>query len=112
MAHFRGIVQGQRGEGASRLGNTLSGITVEAQSWDGKVVTKLFRRNNADMARVTIEPHQGRGESHLLYEGPVNPDARPEIDVEQPPVNWKAARAIRKIIDQVNEIELEERTKR
>ncbi len=76
MAHFRGIVAGARGT-ASRLGHASSGMQVEAQSWEGKVVTYLQHdaATGQDMATVTLEPHHGAGTSRVLYHGPVSGSA-------------------------------------
>lgn len=73
MAHFRAIIQGSRGE-ASRLGGKESGVTVEAQSWEGKVVTRLWHdeKSGLDMAEVSLAKHQGAGEDWLVWRGPVN----------------------------------------
>lgn len=71
MAHYRGTIQGSRGE-ASRLGHKSTGLVVEAQSWSGKIVTRLFERDGQDMAVVSMEPHKGTGVSRILYEGPVS----------------------------------------
>lgn len=72
MAHFRGTVSGARGE-ASRLGHKASGMRVEAQSWQGKVVTVLTydETTGKDMATVYLERHNGAGTSVQLYSGPV-----------------------------------------
>ncbi len=72
MPHFRGIVSGARGQ-ASRLGHAGSGMTVEAQSWQGKIVTSLLRdAEGRDIAIVTMERHNGAGVSRILYQGPVS----------------------------------------
>lgn len=71
MAHFRGTLQGTRGE-ASRLGTKSSGLRVEAASWQGKVVTKLFEQDGKDFAEVWLLPHDGQGTSRQLYSGPVS----------------------------------------
>lgn len=72
MAHFRGTIKGQRGE-ASRLGSKKSGLTVEAASWQGKVVVRLCadEHGGPDEAVVSLEPHHGQGTSKELYRGPV-----------------------------------------
>lgn len=78
MAHFRGIIQGARGE-ASRLGHKSSGLRVEAASWQGKVVTVLTEKDGVDYAHVYLATHNGSGVSHSLYYGPVGeykPDPR------------------------------------
>ncbi len=72
MAHFRGIVAGSRGE-TSRLGHAGTGLTVEAQSWEGKVVVSLLRDGEGrDIAIVTMEPHHGAGTYRILYQGPIS----------------------------------------
>lgn len=78
MAQFRGTIQGRRGE-ASRLGDKSSGLHVEAQSWDGKVVIELSHDDdkNVDVARVTLRQHHGAGTYRLLYEGPVSGEGVP-----------------------------------
>lgn len=73
MAHFRGTIQGQRGQ-ASRLGSKQSGLTVEAQSWQGKVVVYLTHDDvtGKDMAFVTLEQHHNAGQRQkVVYHGPV-----------------------------------------
>lgn len=72
MAHFRGVVQGNRGEG-SRLGSKDSGITVAAQSWEGMILVRLHHKDGQDVAVVTRFPHEGSGgPAVVLYDGPVN----------------------------------------
>ncbi len=73
MAKYRGIVQGNRGV-ASRLGTDNSGITVEAQSWNGKVVVRMWSRTkygNTMAFTVDLEPHHGTGPSTPLASGTV-----------------------------------------
>jgi|2_EtaG_2_1085320.scaffolds.fasta_scaffold88629_2 hypothetical protein len=73
MAKYRGIVQGNRGA-ASRLGNNSSGITVEAQSWNGKVVVRMWSHTehcNTMAFTVNLEPHEGSGPSTPLASGTV-----------------------------------------
>lgn len=78
MAHFRGTLQGAHGE-ASRLGTKSSGLTVEAQSWQGKVVVTLTERDGVDYATVHLTQHLGCGAFPLvvLYDGPVS--GAPEV---------------------------------
>jgi hypothetical protein len=46
---------------------------VEAQSWQGKIVTRLRREKDGDYFDVWREPHQGSGgESILLTSGRVD----------------------------------------
>lgn len=75
MAQFRGILNGARGI-ASRLGNKNSGLTVEAQSWQGKVVVDLSHdsKTGKDFARVSLAQHHSHGmwPPKILYYGPVS----------------------------------------
>lgn len=75
MAKFRGIVQGDDKTETSRLGHRL--LTTQAQSWEGKVVTQLWEDDDGIIqARVSLESHQGAGTRKVLYDGPVNPEAK------------------------------------
>lgn len=75
MAHFRGTVQGGRTE-ASRLGHKGTGITVQAQSWQGKVVVYLSHdeKTGKDIAEVVLSSHHGGGveQPRVLFRGPVD----------------------------------------
>lgn len=74
MAHFRGRIQGIRGE-ASRLGSPKSGLQVEAASWQGKVTVSLSVNDaGQDVALVELDLHHGKGTRKTLYDGPVNGD--------------------------------------
>jgi len=85
MAQYRGLIQGQRGY-ATRLGNKNTGLTVEAQSWEGKVVVNLHYDEDSgeDRCTVVLEPHIGRGIFHTLYRGPLGrlQDFPPEVKEE------------------------------
>lgn len=72
MAHFRGTIEGQRGE-ASRLGSKKSGLTVAACSWQGSVLVTLDHdeATGKDVATVALQPHHGSGIAKVLYRGPV-----------------------------------------
>ena len=72
MAHFRGTLQGTRGE-ASRLGSKKSGLTVDAASWQGSVLVVLTydEATGKDIAEVALQPHHGAGIAKILYCGPV-----------------------------------------
>ena len=72
MAQYRGMIQGQRGY-ATRLGNKNTGLTVEAQSWEGKVVVTLHHDENSgeDRCMVSLAPHMDQGVNIVLYNGPV-----------------------------------------
>jgi len=57
------------------LGHRL--ITTQAQSWQGKVITQLSEdEDGVVQVRVALEPHNGAGVRKVLYEGPVNPEAK------------------------------------
>ena len=72
MAHFIGMVQGQRGE-ASRLGTRSSSMDTTAASWQGSVRVYLYYDDSTgkDMVRVRLAPWHGSGVDHIIYEGPV-----------------------------------------
>lgn len=76
MAHFYGTLQGSRGE-ATRLGTKNSGVDTTAASWNGAVRTSLFHRDGRDCVRVALIKWQGKGVSHVIYEGPVD-EYKPE----------------------------------
>jgi dihydroxyacid dehydratase/phosphogluconate dehydratase len=80
MAHFRGVLSGARSE-ITRLGHKSSGIRVEAQSWQGKVVVFLSHDDTTgkDVVLVTLQRHNGAGTIATLYDGPVGgmPEATP-----------------------------------
>jgi hypothetical protein len=56
MARFYGTVQGARGE-ASRLGDSVSGLRVEACSWRGKVVVGLHAHDVVDYVTINAAQH-------------------------------------------------------
>jgi len=72
MAHFRGVIQGARGE-KSAVGHKSSGLRVEAQSWEGKVVVTLchIEESGKDWATVRLDYHNGQGVIQQIYSGPV-----------------------------------------
>lgn len=74
MAHFRGTVKGQRKE-VSRLGTARSGMMVEAQSWEGKVMVYAYAEDGCNHVRISFAPHHGHGVTCLLYDGPIAPTA-------------------------------------
>jgi hypothetical protein len=48
-------------------------LTVEAQSWEGKIVTKLIREKDGDFFQVWRMPHgSSGGDNVLLSEGRIN----------------------------------------
>lgn len=61
MAHFRGTLQGARGQ-VSRLGHKSTGITAVLQSWNGAVRVELVHGDDGhDYCVVRQEPHHGAG---------------------------------------------------
>lgn len=74
MAHFYGVIRGQRGE-ASRLGSVKSGLVVTAASWQGavRVTLEYDEATGADIARVELIPWRGAGVAVplSLYDGPI-----------------------------------------
>jgi hypothetical protein len=76
MAHFRGVVQGQRGE-ASRLGSQR--LKTVAQAWGGQVCVTLWRETlgdtPGDYVHVYVEANDATygdtGAKHTLYYGPL-----------------------------------------
>ena len=83
MTHFRGTVQGRRGP-ATRLGDMNTGLSVEAQSWQGKIVVGLYTVNHpeyglTDMARVERRSHPSDNYIETLYDGPVSQIGRAHV---------------------------------
>ncbi|MGE0576123.1 MAG: hypothetical protein AB7F22_07675 [Reyranella sp.] len=76
MAHFRGTVQGIRGQ-ASRLGSKASGLEITANGWDGGVTVRLYERNGKDWARITLTGGSGySGAQFDIFNGPIDGEAR------------------------------------
>ena len=76
MAHFRGVLRGNRGE-VTRLGGKVMGLATEAQSWQGKCITYLWHdaKTGKDMVEVTLAQHSngaGARPSRIVYRGPVD----------------------------------------
>ena len=71
MGHFRGTLQGQRGE-ASRLGTKKSGLSVEAASWEGRVRVRLYHMDGHDYVYIYLDKPLGQGIDKLLYNGRVD----------------------------------------
>jgi hypothetical protein len=80
MARFRGTLQGSRGE-ASRLGDSRSGLEVDACSWNGRIEVRLwakYARNekapkgeeDIDYVRITSAQHgSSRNPTGTIFEG-------------------------------------------
>ena len=65
MSHFYGIIS----ESARKNAPTARGhhsLRVEAQSWQGKIVTRLRREKDGDYFDVWREPHHSSGGDSLL----------------------------------------------
>jgi hypothetical protein len=65
MSHFYGIIS----ESARKNAPTARGhhgLTVEAQSWEGKIVTTLTREKDGDYFEVWRKPHHGSGGANVL----------------------------------------------
>ena len=72
MSHFYGIisVSARKHAPTARAHHSL---IVEAQSWQGKIVTKLIRADDGDHFQIWREPHGGSGgESILLTSGRID----------------------------------------
>jgi hypothetical protein len=86
MAHFYGILKGNRQE-VARRGSRESGLTTVAASWDGCVRVELYAPGDdaADHARITLEPRpQGSvGAKVVIYDGPIK-DAALSVRAEAP----------------------------
>ena len=72
MSHFYGTIS----ESARKHAPTARAhhsLRVEAQSWQGRIVTRLRREKDGDYFDVWREPHGGSGgESLLLVSGRVD----------------------------------------
>ena len=48
-------------------------LKVEAQSWEGKIVTKLIRQDDGDYFQVWREPHgDSGGDTTMIASGKIN----------------------------------------
>jgi len=69
MAQFFGSISGQKGT-ATRLGSKSSGLTVEACSWQGKIVTVLSTdADGTDRFEIRMERHAGKGDYMVIATG-------------------------------------------
>lgn len=78
MARFYGSLQGRRGE-ATRLGDSSSGLRVEACSWNGKVVVRLGSEDSdvgrksevrTDVINIRAEQHgSSKNPTGTLFSG-------------------------------------------
>ncbi len=65
MAHFRGTLQGGRGE-ASRLGHKSSGLNATLASWNGAIEVTLRATPEGDVAEIWQKTHHGHGISEKI----------------------------------------------
>ena len=65
MAHFIGIVQGNRGE-VSRLGSRSSNMDAMAQGWKIGGRVSAFHKNGKDYISFTVDGGSGGGASRVL----------------------------------------------
>lgn len=76
MAQYRGVISGGQRGSASRLGTKKTGLTVEAQTWQGKIVVGLYHneKTGRDMVNIEFARHSnGAGINETLYDGPICP---------------------------------------
>ena len=69
MAHFRGVIKGQRGE-ASRLGSSSSGMMVRLQTWGWDVVVESYVdgmhvENGRDVGYINLVHHSTGETKHV-----------------------------------------------
>ena len=85
MSHFYGIISDSARKNAPTA-RAHNGLTVEAQSFRGKIVTTLTREEDSDghwvdYYEVWRKPHQGSGgESMLLAKGRIDQPTDAIID--------------------------------
>jgi hypothetical protein len=61
VAHFRAVIQGNRGE-ASRLGTKRSGVYARLQTWGHDLILSMRHRENGDdWVSIEIVRHDGAG---------------------------------------------------
>jgi hypothetical protein len=65
MSHFYGIISESARKNAPTA-RAHHGLTVEAQSWEGKIVTTLTREKDGDYFEVWRKPHHGSGGANVL----------------------------------------------
>ena len=80
MSHFYGIISdsARKTQPTARAHN---GLTVEAQSWEGKIVTTLSREKDGDYYEVWRKPHMSSGgDSMLLAKGKIKEPTEEILD--------------------------------
>ena len=71
MAHFYGVLEGNRGA-ASRCATKGSGLSATAAGWSGAIVTHITHDSETgeDLYQVWLTPWQSSGgQSRLLHSG-------------------------------------------
>jgi hypothetical protein len=70
MSHFYGTLLGTRSP-ATRCGNKVSGLTVQAASWGGAIQTHVWHDAVCDVDRFEIHhvPWHGEGISKIIASG-------------------------------------------
>lgn len=79
MSHFYGMIsESARKTMPTARGHKTTGITTEACSWEGKIVTKFYHcratpehPDGVDRFQVWMMPHHGSGDGKLLVTGVV-----------------------------------------
>jgi hypothetical protein len=72
MSHFYGKIS-ESARMHAPTARAHHSLRVEAQSWQGKIVTRLRREKDGDYFDVWREPHQGSGgECLLLVQGRID----------------------------------------
>ena len=75
MSHFYGVISDSARK-TQPTARAHHGLTVEAQSWEGKIVTTLSREDDGDYYEVWRHPHMNSGgESKLIAKGKIGDGA-------------------------------------
>lgn len=82
MAHFFGIMQGNKEEAAQ--GERNVGLKATLAGQNGAVNISLFiDEKGRDCCYISLRPWQGEGTSKVLYSGLVNPELEGKIGFEK-----------------------------
>jgi hypothetical protein len=80
MSHFYGIISDSARK-TQPTARAHHGLTVEAQSWEGKIVTTLSREKDGDYYEVWRRPHHSSGgDSMLLAKGKIKEPTEAILD--------------------------------
>jgi len=89
MSHFYGIISDSARK-TQPTARAHHGLTVEAQSFQGKIVTTLTREEDSDghwvdYYEVWRKPHQGSGgEAVILSKGRIDQPLKESSDLKEP----------------------------